>query len=79
MNKNTEIRILIEGHTAPIGNAQKNQELSHQRATEVKKYLIQKGISQNRIQTIGYGGTRPISTSREQMKENRRVEVIFVD
>ncbi len=79
MNKNTDIRILIEGHTAPIGNAQKNQELSEQRATEVRNYLIEKGISQNRIRTVGYGGTRPISTNSEQMKENRRVEVIFVD
>jgi outer membrane protein OmpA-like peptidoglycan-associated protein len=79
MTKNTEIRILIEGHTAPIGNAQKNQELSEQRASEVRNYLIEKGISQNRIRTVGYGGTRPISTNREQMKENRRVEVIFVD
>ncbi len=79
MNKNTEIRILIEGHTAPIGNAQKNQELSEQRAVEVRNYLIAKGISQNRIRTVGYGGSRPISTNPEQMKENRRVEVIFVD
>lgn len=79
MNKNTEIRILIEGHTAPVGNAQKNQELSEQRAIEVRSYLIQKGISQNRIRTVGYGGTRPISTNSEQMNENRRVEVIFVD
>lgn len=79
MNKNTEIRILIEGHTAPIGNAQKNQELSEQRAVEVRNYLIAKGISQNRIRTVGYGGTRPISTNPELMKENRRVEVIFVD
>lgn len=79
MKKETEIRVLIQGHTAPVGNAQKNQELSQQRAVEVKKYLIGKGINQNRIQTIGYGGTRPISTNREQMKENRRVEVIFVD
>ncbi|AFM04430.1 outer membrane protein/peptidoglycan-associated (lipo)protein [Bernardetia litoralis DSM 6794] len=79
MNKNTEIRILIEGHTAPVGNAQKNQELSEQRASEVRNYLIQKGISQNRIRTVGYGGNRPISTNPEQIKENRRVEVIFVD
>lgn len=79
MKKNRDIRILIEGHTAPIGNAQKNQELSEQRAVEVRNYLIKKGISRNRIRTIGYGGTRPITMSREQMKENRRVEVIFVD
>ncbi|WP_291725153.1 OmpA family protein [Bernardetia sp.] len=79
MEKNQDIRILIEGHTAPIGNAQKNQELSEQRAVEVRNYLIRKGISQNRIRTVGYGGTRPITMSREQMKENRRVEVIFVD
>lgn len=79
MNKNTELRILIEGHTAPIGNVGKNQELSEQRAVEVRNYLIQKGISQNRIRTVGYGGSRPVSTNPEQMKENRRVEVIFVD
>ncbi len=48
-------------------------------SVEVRNYLIQKGISQNRIRTVGYGGTCPTSTNREQMKENRRVEVIFVD
>ena len=79
MNKNTDLRILIEGHTAPIGNAEKNQELSEQRAVEVRNYLIRKGISSNRIRTVGYGGSRPMTTSPEQMKENRRVEVIFVD
>lgn len=79
MNKNKELRILVQGHTAPVGNAQKNQELSEKRASEVRNYLIKKGISQNRIRTVGYGGTRPISTNREEMKENRRVEVIFVD
>lgn len=46
------------------------------RVEEVKRYLATKNISTTRIQTKGYGPTRPIApnTNEESRKLNRRVE-----
>lgn len=77
MKKNTELLVLIQGHTAPIGDAQKNQELSEKRANEVKNYLSKQGISIDRIKTYGYGDTQPLTRDAKMMSENMRVEVMF--
>ncbi len=77
MKKNTELLVLMQGHTAPIGDAQKNQKLSEERANEVKKYLVKQGINDERIKTYGYGDTQPFTTNTNQMSDNRRVEVMF--
>ncbi len=77
MKKNTELLVSIQGHTAPIGDAQKNQKLSEERANEVKKYLLEQGISGERIKTYGYGDTQPLTTNTNQMSQNMRVEIMF--
>jgi len=55
---NTIVR--IEGHTDSTGSAAFNQTLSENRAQAVASYLIQRGVPANRIQTVGFGATRPI-------------------
>ncbi|MFZ4262318.1 OmpA family protein [Sphingobacterium sp. HJSM2_6] len=71
---NPKLIITIEGHTDHTGNSQNNQVLSEQRAAEVAKMLIQKGINKDRIQTKGYGDSKPIDTNdTEKGKQaNRR-------
>jgi len=54
-----------------------NMKLSEKRAGAVAGYIIAKGINTNRIQTKGYGETKPIASSddeRGRRKLNRRVE-----
>lgn len=70
----------IEGHTDNTGSAEYNQTLSENRANEVKKYLVNKNISSNRIIAKGFGETRPITTNdtKEGRSTNRRVEFIIV-
>ena len=67
------LRIRVSGHADKVGEPDKNQVLSEQRAEAVKTYLVQAGIAAERISTIGYGDTRPRYPSPDV--RNRRVEV----
>jgi outer membrane protein OmpA-like peptidoglycan-associated protein len=80
MKKYPTVRIRLEGHTDNQGNLQLNLELSENRAKEVKKYLVDQGIDENRIEWIGYGGQRPTnSNANENLRvKNRRVEVVII-
>lgn len=77
LHNNAALKITIEGHTDNMGNSKSNQTLSENRATSVKNALVMKGISENRISTIGYGQDKPLSdnTSEEGKSKNRRVEI----
>ena len=76
MEKYPNTNFIIEGHTDTSGPKAFNQKLSEQRASSVKEYLVKKGISAERLSTVGYGEDRP-STSNQTRKgrvSNRRVE-----
>lgn len=80
MKSKPEIKILIEGHTDAVGDMQTNQVLSEKRAVAVRNYLISKGIDQNRLQTIGYGKTKPIASNATLFGRqlNRRTEIVIL-
>lgn len=79
LKKNMEKSIIIEGHTDNAGTEAFNMELSRKRAATVKNYLVEHGISKNKIKTIGFGATKPINdnSTPEKQAENRRVEISF--
>ena len=56
-----------------------NVELSQKRADAVKAYLIEKGCKNNKIESKGYGSTKPVGENKteEGRQHNRRVEVRF--
>src|SRR5208282_5818789 len=55
-------RILVEGHTSFLGDADANLALSQERADAVVRYLtITYALDANRIRSVGYGGTKPLS------------------
>jgi len=76
LTSNPEYFIKIEGHTDDIGDARSNLLLSQKRAQEVKKYLISKNISTDRLQAKGYGEQKPKvpNSSNENRRINRRTE-----
>lgn len=76
MKSNPNMEILLEGHTA-IGNARKNIVLSEKRVKSTKKYLVERGVEKNNIQTKGWGQQKPLVITREIEKGeiNRRVEI----
>ena len=76
LNKNQTYTIKIEGHTDDIGDQQKNLLLSQNRAAVVKEYLIEQGVKPERLDSIGFGESRPKvpNSSSENRRKNRRTE-----
>ena len=68
-----ELKLRVSGHADRVGEPDKNQVLSEQRAGAVKDFLVKAGIAAGRIGTVGYGDTRPRYPSPDA--RNRRVEV----
>ncbi len=80
MQDNPKMQIRLEGHTDIIGDHDKNLTLSKDRVLACQSYIVRKGIDMARIQTVGYGDTRPIKTTGtdEERKVNRRVEFVIL-
>ena len=76
LKKYQQVEILLEGHTDITGDADENIQLSLDRVNSCKKYLVNKGIEERRIQTKGYGNERPLKRvgSEKERIINRRVE-----
>lgn len=77
LKQNPSIHIVIEGHTDNVGDLNANIELSKKRALGIKEYLVYNGIDKNRIETAGYGPTKPLNdnATEEKRRANRRVEI----
>jgi outer membrane protein OmpA-like peptidoglycan-associated protein len=77
LNEYPDTDLVIEGHTDSQGSDAYNQTLSERRADSVKAFLMDQGVSQNRLRTKGYGELAPIASNDtpEGRSQNRRVEV----
>ncbi|HJR54677.1 MAG TPA: OmpA family protein [Gemmatimonadota bacterium] len=74
-----DLRLVIEGHTDSLGDDAMNQTLSERRAAAIKAYLLEAhGIDPARLETAGYGETRPVADNGtpEGRQQNRRVELV---
>lgn len=73
---NAAVKAEVRGHTDSQGDAQKNLELSQQRAQAVVDYLVQKGIQTARLTAKGLGETVPVADNNTEAgrAQNRRVE-----
>ena len=74
--QNTNMKILVEGHTDTMGPNSYNSKLSLKRANFIKKYLINRNLK-NTIETIAYGETKLLVKTSDGIKEkqNRRAEL----
>ena len=70
------LQVQVEGHTDGVGSDQYNQRLSERRAKAVVAYLVQHGISQDRLVSKGFGESQPIDTNETALgrARNRRTE-----
>ena len=81
LNENPTIKVRISGHTDSVGDGDYNYKLSERRAKSVVRYLVSKGIAENRIEGRWYGEMKPIAdnTTIEGRRENRRVEMTIIE
>ena len=82
IQKNPEMVLSVEGHTDNIGNDGYNFTLSERRAKAVADYLIKEGINADRLQSKGWGKTKPVASNDDEIggrELNRRVEFIILE
>ena len=74
-----EINVELIGHTDDMGDENYNISLSERRAENIRKALVDKGVSIERIKIKGCGATQPLfpNDSDKHRALNRRVEMRF--
>jgi outer membrane protein OmpA-like peptidoglycan-associated protein len=81
MEKRSELRLRVEGHTDNVGAPDVNLELSEQRAQAVVDHLVSThGIEPGRLEAVGQGDTQPAADNAtpEGRQTNRRVELVVL-
>lgn len=75
--ENSNVNILISGHTDNIGNQGYNQNLSLQRAKSVQDFLVKAGLHRGRVMVEGKGDKEPLvpNSSPENQALNRRITI----
>jgi outer membrane protein OmpA-like peptidoglycan-associated protein len=76
MIANLDVDVVITGHTDNVGTQQYNQVLSLERAQTVRNWLVEKGITSNRMRTVGRGQNETVASNETDAgrAENRRIE-----
>ena len=83
LEEHPNVRLDIKVHTDSRGDDDYNMSLSNTQAKVIEQWLIDKGISRNRLTAKGYGETQPVNgcengvpCTEEQHQANKRVEFI---
>lgn len=73
---NPAVRMLISGHADERGSDEYNLALGQRRAVAAKRYLVQRGVAQDRVEILSFGEERPACTASEDAcwTRNRRDE-----
>lgn len=80
MQQHPETRIRIEGHTDNTGPSAVNLRVSRERAAAVSNYLVNNGVSSDRLIVKGYGDAQPVDSNDSEAgrARNRRIEISYV-
>ncbi|MCX6825921.1 MAG: peptidoglycan-associated lipoprotein Pal [candidate division Zixibacteria bacterium] len=80
LRENPSLIIRIEGNCDERGTVEYNLSLGEKRATAARKYLMDLGIADSRLQTISYGKEKPIALGHDETSwaKNRRDDFIII-
>ena len=86
MQQDKDMDVEVAAYTDSRGKAPFNLNLSQLRADNIKSYLVEKGVSFDRIRSIGYGETRlknhcadNVECTEEEHQINRRTEIRVIN
>ena len=81
LKENSNLKLLISGHTDDVGNKEDNLILSTNRARSVYTFLVESGVDESRLNYKGFGEDRPIydNSTRKGRAKNRRTECTIVN
>lgn len=77
-----EIKLIeVQGHTDDKGNDRYNVKLSQRRVDTVRQFLVEQGVSPDRLVAKGYGEAKPVATNDTEAGRaaNRRVQFVILD
>ena len=84
LKEHPEMTLAINAHTDNKGRDSYNLSLSQKRAASAVKYLIKNGIGKDRLESKGFGETKPLIDCKndctdEALQANRRIEFVIQD
>ena len=81
LEKDKTAKVVLTGYTDSEGTEEYNYKLSEERALNVKNYLINAGINENRITVKAEGENNPVADNNTEYgrAQNRRVEVKLIE
>ena len=73
-------QLVIKSHTDSKGSRANNLKISQKRGNEIKRYLVSKGLDENKVQVKAYGESKPAKSNRfpTGRSQNRRAIINFV-
>jgi len=74
LQRHGDRNVVVEGHASTTGALAANQKLSEARAKAVKDFLIEQGVDESRIESVGFGMSKPEFKPGSNPR-NRRVVV----
>ncbi|MCL2175478.1 MAG: OmpA family protein [Treponema sp.] len=82
LKENPDFRVRLEGHANPftisVSEAEDLMALSNMRAHTIAEELRKRGVSDNQIVVVGFGGTRTATSEWDIRNRNRRVELMII-
>jgi len=80
LKKIVDAKVRIEGHADERGSDEYNMALGDRRAKSAAKYLINLGVSADRLSTVSYGEEKPAVQGSDEAawSKNRRAEFLIV-
>lgn len=80
MKKHGDVVVRIEGNCDPRGTKEYNMALGERRALTAKKYLVNMGIDQYRLETVSYGKERLLFRGHDELSwaQDRRDDFVVV-
>ena len=78
MKSHSNAKVVVEGNCDERGTDEYNIALGDRRASAAKKYLVNLGVTANRLSTVSYGEEKPIATCHDEScwSQNRRDEFV---
>ena len=73
---NSNVTIRVSGHADERGSSEYNLALGQRRAAAAKRYLVERGVAESRVETTSFGEERPVCTTSDEScwAQNRRDE-----
>ncbi len=77
LDVNPKMEVVIAAHSDNSESKEKSKEITQNQANAIKKYLVEKGIKEERIKAVGFGEEEPIAPNvlPEGRTQNNRIEI----